>query len=178
MLLRRGEGPSFPGKTLPSVCSSRLEPITAMSSRSCLVLVRRGWWPACLAESWGLFPALPQGLLLWASVALASVSPSCCRGSGREVLCLSFLLPMYLSAALPLVCFSLRRRGVCPVLQVRSFPWHPGKSFWVLFPLLSTQLEQVWVQQGPNPCAGRCCHLPLDAGRMLGPHRDKAFCCD
>lgn len=109
-----GEGPSFPGKALPSACSSRLEPITAMSSKSCLVLVRRGWWPACLAKSWGLFPALPQALLLWACVALASVSPSCCGGSGREVLCLSSPLPLYPSAALPLACSSPWRRGVCP----------------------------------------------------------------
>lgn len=123
LLLRRGEGPSFPSKASPCACSSRLEPVTRRSSRSCLVLVRRGWQPARLAESWGPFPAVPQALLAWACVAFACVTPSSNGGRGREVLCLSSPLPMYPSAALPFVCSPPGEGVPVPVPQVRSLPW-------------------------------------------------------
>jgi len=59
LLFQTGEGPSFPGEALSSAVSSGLEPVSAMGSRSCLLLARRGQWPARLAESQRLFPALP-----------------------------------------------------------------------------------------------------------------------
>lgn len=60
LLFQRGEGPSLAG--LFPVCAAGA--IAAVSSGSCLVLMRGRWWPAGLAEGWDLFPALPQALLL------------------------------------------------------------------------------------------------------------------